>query len=209
MKISIKTPSPSLFSFLDNDEDLMARELEIKENLNCKINEVLLSLGEFKKFTKLYYNFENLIKIDIDLDIYIKNIDKSFSIFSDKCETIFKNLNAFKLYTKNFEFDFKILTNIYNNIIFMPNLKEILLDINKKEKVDLNFYNNFITKLLLLNLDKITFKIENKSMLSFLGNPLSNELNELNQYYQLEEIKQINPNIKKYQYKNIHIMKYN
>ena len=202
LKISIKTPSLSTFS--DDVED-KTRELEIKENLNCKINEVILSLIEFGKFTRLYYNFENLIKIDIHLETFIKNLDKSFPIFSDNCKIIFKNLNTFKLFTKNFEFDFSILTNIYNNIICLPNLKEILLEINKEERIDFNFYQNFITKLLLLNLDKITFKIENIPRYDFGGH--SN--NDLNKYYQLEELKQINPDIKKYQYHNIHIKKYN
>ena len=202
LKISIKTPSLSIFS--DDVED-KTRELEIKENLNCKINEVILSLIEFGKFTRLYYNFENLIKIDIHLEAFIKNLDKSFPIFSDNCKIIFKNLNTFKLFTKNFEFDFSILTNIYNNIICLPNLKEILLEINKEERIDFNFYQNFITKLLLLNLDKITVKIENIPRYDF-GDHSNNDLNK---YYQLIELKQINPDIKKYQYHNIHIKKYN
>ena len=203
LKISVKTPSLSVFSVLDVEDK--TRELEIKENLNCKINEVVLSLIEFGNFTRLYYNFENLIKIDIHLETFIINMDKSFPIFSDNCKTILKNLNTFNLFTKNFEFDFSILTNIYNNIICMPNLKEILLEINKEENVDLNFYQNFITKLLLLNLDKITVRIENIPKYDFGNYPN----NDINKYYQLEELKQINPNIKKYQFKNILIRKYN
>ena len=130
-------------------------------------------------------SFENLIKIDIIIYSYIADLNKSFPIFHDLCNVIFKNLKSFKFCIYYFESpDYSnIIKNLYNNINCMPSLEDFFLKIIGILNVKDDLYKKFVSKILTMDLNKINFEIENK-------------LN-LPEYYSLEELKKINKNIKK------------
>ena len=178
-------------------------QILIKSNPNCKTNEISLFLGgSFRNSIEVYCtSFENLIKIDITLEQFMKDFNKSFPLFSDNCNVIFKSLRYFKFYTNNsVSVDYNIIKNLYNNLNYVPNLKELYLKIYYTfEEIEEDLYKNFISKILSMNLDKIIFEI----------GKLENSDHCQNYYYSFEALKKINPNIIKNRCKYMKIMKYN
>ena len=132
------------------------------------------------------------------------NLDKSFPLFSENCEYIFKSLIRFKLdntkvvkrYYENernkYRFDIKIIKNVINNLDKMPNLKNFIFKV--KSEIDEETYKQLIEKLLLSNIKNIEFKI------------LDNDHEE---EYSLEELENMfkDFNIKKFDNINITIFK--
>lgn len=170
--------------------------IEIEENTNCNITDFSLTVQQmtipFIKFNCC--KFENLINLSLSFSIIIDNLENSFPIFNDKCKIIFKSLKSFYLMcnsTKNYEFN--IINNLYNNMECMPTLTkfELIFQVKVEEK----FHQNFICKLLSMDLDYLNFKV-------------SQVLYYSNDYYSKDELKQLFPNIDYNKYKKIQIYKY-
>ena len=188
-------------------------ELQIKENLICKINKFSIKTINTNKITFYCGPYENLVDISFKLDNEILNIKDCFPIFSDKCKIIFKSLTKFKfIYGKNFKktyeyfineriLNYNILNNIYNNIDSMPNLKSFTLICVVKE-IDLKFYEKIIKKLLLLEIINIKLEIQ-KEWADTLG-----EMNTVDELYSIKEFKEIFPDLNNYyELKHINIKK--
>ena len=131
--------------------------LNIIENQNYKIQNISIKSGLNQSIELFCSPYKNLIKVDLELLDKINKIEDSFPFFNSNCKVIFENLKYFRL--KNNEITYKILKNIYNNIECMPNLKYLELYCTVKN-VFLEFYNDFIKKMLSLHLDKLYITIK-------------------------------------------------
>ena len=128
--------------------------IEIIENLNCKVNKLKLYLKN--RNTKIFCgSFENLAKIKIfNINKQI-NLEKSLPIFNYKCPVIFNSLLSFEFtdYTEE-GINIETLNNLYNNINKMPYLLYFSIDCVVKElKKDL--YIKFIQKMTSLKLKEL------------------------------------------------------
>ena len=159
--------------------------LEIKENKNSKINDLLLdfNFGSNKKTNVFCQSYENLKYFGIRCN-QISNIKEVLPIFNAKCDITFNELNTFYFQCEEYETDFDVIKNIYNNIDKMPNIRNFVITcfcqtINEK------FYEQFIGKILSLNLDNAIIKIRLSSMrLDFPASKYSiKELNEMKKKY--------------------------
>ena len=102
--------------------------------------------------------FEKIIEIDLDIERAIKNIYDFLPCFKYKCNLIFYSLNKFR-FINNYNYSNKsIMTNIYNNIICMPNLQDFSLEMSFEIK-DINFHKLFFENISLLKLNKINLKV--------------------------------------------------
>ena len=177
------------------------KKLEIKENLDCKINEINIDCNGNKN-VKLYCGpYEDLKGIQIYLGNFIFDFQNSFPIFNDKRKIVFKSLINFNLSQitnkdkcRLFKFKFNIINNIYNNINNMPNLQSFKLNILSSD-IDNNFYENFIKKLIKKNLNLISFSIKRNE-------------NDSEDLYTYDELKLICPELNKRNFKNYKIRKY-
>ena len=100
--------------------------LDIKENSASNVHEIDINCkgeGNIKFYIE---SFENLFKVNLDLDNKIDNIENIIPILNNKCNKIYKLLTHFNL-TYYQEISSDILNNIINNIDKMPNLKEFSL----------------------------------------------------------------------------------
>lgn len=165
-------------------------KLDIKENINIKINELIINnpiSGNISFYIQSYESLKN-IKIEISQIIENKN---DLPFFCRDNKVIFKSLVGFELiYNKNNLLDCKYVNNLFNNIDKMPNLRRFIFhccsDIND------DFYRKIIIKLLSLNLDYIELKING------FGS---------SEKYLYEELKEICPFISLYNYKQVNIYK--
>ena len=184
-----------------NDTKGNLKKLEIKENLDCKINEINIDYNG-NKDVKLYCGpYEDLKGIQIYLDSPILGFQNSFPIFNDKRNIVFKSLINFSLiqityrsYCRLFKFKLNTINNIYNNIDNMPNLQSFKLYILSSD-IDNNFYENFIKKLIKKNLNFISFSIKRNE-------------NDSEDLYTYDELKLICPELNKRNFKNYKIRKY-
>ena len=184
-----------------NDTKGNSKKLEIKENLDCKINEINIDYNG-NKDVKLYCGpYEDLKGIQIYLDSPILGFQNSFPIFNDKRNIVFKSLINFSLiqityrsYCRLFKFKLNTINNIYNNIDNMPNLQSFKLYILSSD-IDNNFYENFIKKLIKKNLNFISFSIKRNE-------------NDSEDLYTYDELKLICPELNKRNFKNYKIRKY-
>ena len=134
-------------------------KFEIIENGNSKINDLKVEIKY--EDIKIYCGpFSKLKKIDIYIKNRIKNIKDSFPLFSDKCAMVFESLTNFRVC---FEcVNFEIIKNIYLNLDYMPNVKHFDFFFKCDIKIDKDFYNNFILKLLKLDLNYICLKYKDE-----------------------------------------------
>ena len=187
-----KFPNLSKINLHISNNDYLNKELnlEIKEDTKSKINNISLNLSHIKNCKLYCSSYCNLI--ELNLIIYIDkiiNLKESFPLFNDECNICFKSLNtlSIKLSTKSLDLD--ILKTIYNNLDKMPKLKNLRLDLLIKD-VEEKFYKEFIRKILKMRLDKIDCNVFN------LG------IGEKPDYTK-NELKEIFPDIKFYDYQNI------
>ena len=162
----------------------------IKENKNCKINEIYLYIEGNENIQFYCGPYENLVNIEFFILLRKVCHFEGLPIFSDNSNIIFKNLSSFKLYSlefidERFTIDSKMFNNLYNNLDKMPNLKHFHLECVIK---DLNYdlYLKFVKKLLSKNLEKICLEYRKDHF------DLSNH-----KYYSNKELKAIIPNYKK------------
>lgn len=133
--------------------------LEIEENLNCKVNTIEID-GDNNNIILYCGPYENLVKVDISINWDIVNYKTIFPIFDNNCKTIFKSLNYFKLIHNDFGYNVSldILNNIYNNLDKMPKLKHFEIYCFSKD-IDESFYNKLNKKIMSLNLEFIKIEI--------------------------------------------------
>ena len=172
-------------------------DFEIKENSKSKINRLNLNLKnenniEIKLFCQSY---ENLISICINNTQNIKNLTNVFPFFNSGNKIIFKSLSSLAIYsTIPHKISFDIFENLCNNIDYMPNLKNLFLDCYFAD-IKKDIYEKFIEKILKSKIHSIYLCIEN----DYNKNKLVK--------YSLDELKRFYPDINKYYFKNIYIMK--
>ena len=213
-----------IFPIYNNDNNEKVK-LEIIENPNSKINNLKIRMQEkmnIQVFIKSYEDLES-----ISLDIYEINLNTNFPIFSGECLTIFKSLKSFKLFihypfmqkekeSNNNESKINsIINNIITNINKMPNINEFVFKGKISNEI---LYKNLINKLLLLkSINKITLDINDSihypfhpdSFNPFLDeNPNEHHYYEELDFYSIDELKIMFPNINIYKIKEIHINRF-
>ena len=179
----------SIESYL-NDEII-----EIKEDPNSKITKLQINIMRFLNFEFYCTSFENLIELKIECYNHLIS-EKTVPIFSSNCKVLFKSLKVFKLSSIN-ESDKagSIISNLFGNMKYMPYLKSFSLIYRYKTSEE--FYNNFIRKLLSLNLESIFFSISRDSEKIYRYD-----------FYSVDELKEIYPKIYPYKYKKFMIYRY-
>ena len=213
-----------IFPIYNNDNNVKVN-LEIIENPNSKINNLKIIMREkmnIQVFIKSYEDLES-----ISLDIYEINLNTNFPIFSGECLTIFKSLKSFKLFIR-YPFTQKekkssnneskinlIINNMIMNINKMPNITEFVFKGKISNEI---LYKNLINKLLLLkSINKINLDINDSTNYpiyrdhfnSFLDeNPNEHHYYEELDFYSLDELKIMFPNINIYKVKEIHINRF-
>lgn len=159
--------------------------LEIKENKNSKINDLLLdfNFGSNKKTNVFCQSYENLKYFRIRCN-HISNIKEVLPFFNTKCDITFNELNTFYFQCGEYETDFDVIKNIYNNIDKMPNIRNFDI-ICFCQTINEKFYEQFIGKILSLNLDNAIIKIRlSSNRLDFPASKYSiKELNEMKKKY--------------------------
>ena len=144
---------------IGEEESIM--ELNINENEKCKIDKLSLNGLGFEKFEITCGSYSNLKEIELNENGEISNLEESFPLFQKNCDIKFNKLTKF-IYSNweigQFETPLEVVENVYNNLAKTPNLKHfkftcICNRINKE------FYENFIKKLLEMKLDYIKFNI--------------------------------------------------
>ena len=213
-----------IFPIYNNDNNVKVN-LEIIENPNSKINNLKIIMQEkmnIQVFIKSYEDLES-----ISLVIYEINLNTNFPIFSGECLTIFKSLKSFKLFicypfiqkekeSSNNESKINlIINNMIMNINKMPNITEFVFKGKISNEI---LYKNLINKLLLLksiikiNLDindSTDYPIYPQSFNSFQDeNPNEHHYYEELDFYSLDELKIMFPNINIYKVKEIHINRF-
>lgn len=169
--------------------------LKIKEDPNSKIDKFEINLISFVNFEFYCTSFENLIELKIECYNHLIN-EQTCPILSNNCKILFKSLKVFMLSSLSESNKAgPILFNLFGNIKYMPCLKRFSL-IYRYKCIE-EFYNNFIRKLLSLNLESIFFTISRDSEKLFR-----------NDYYSVDELKEIYPKIYPYKYKRLMIYRY-
>jgi len=163
----------------------------LEDNKDCKTDKIYLTGGGCKYIGLSCTSYENLKEIIIDLENKIRSI--SLPILFDTNKR-YDSLINFTLYNKvnsgDYEINISLLKNIYNNIDNMPKLKIFKLECYTRN-VDKDFYNDFIRKLLSLNLDEIVLLVKfNVSSIK---------------KYSKQELREIYPNINHLDFSNISI----
>ena len=170
--------------------------LEIKENNNCNVNKITLNKIVGNNIRIYCKSYESLIKLKIELENNINNLENVIPIFSKDCKIKFKSLKTFKFKLNQDESLSKnILNNLYNNIDAMPSLKKISLDFIVPE-LDEEYFKKFIKKILSLKLYDIHINITK----DYIKN---------DEYYLKNDYKELFPDINfDNEYKEIYIQKF-
>ena len=183
-------------SFFKSNKLKRKKKLEIIENSNCKINKFSLFARGKKKIKFFCGPFKNLKDVKFKIDNNTINVKDGFPIFNDKCKIIFKSLISFSMINcYGFDLTSEVLTNIYNNMEKMPNLREFTINTGV-DNIDENFYLKFIKKILNLKLEYIYFS----PRVNYLGH---------SEKYKINELKEISNNINEKKYNKIYISKFN
>ena len=152
-------PNLKTFNFkyiiFENKKAILNNNIMIKENNDCKINDLKISLfhSEFGKLT-FYINFYSTLKI-LSLEGFDIN-ENIFPIFKSKCNIMFTSLKKLNLRGNNISID--IFDNIINNIKNCPVLKYLRINETSLYITKEKYFEN-IKKLLLSNLIEIEIQI--------------------------------------------------
>lgn len=142
-------------------EDSRKIVLEITENEYCKINRLYIQAGLYNNIKFYCQPFENLVEIDLTLNNQIINLKDAIPIFNKNCKVVFRALNTFRFITiNNHIINMDILENLYNNVNYMPNLSNLMIDLRIRKRIENEFYESFFKKCLNLNLRRIYFSIK-------------------------------------------------
>ena len=193
-----KFPNLSSLEFVASNSYTKNFIIEIIEDTSFKVDKLSIS-GRLYIKNRFYIESFGSLKL-ISLSFYsqeIKNLEEAFPFFNNNCKVVFKSLTDFKFYyyadsPDNKKKNLKALSNFYNNLDLMPNLKIFVLYCNTEGVNELS-YKAFIKKLLSMKLDEIRLDIQVS---------INNDDPTGNTYYTRKELKQINPNINYYELNN-------
>lgn len=167
--------------------------IEIKEDQNCKINKFTIE-DIFQKDISFYCcPFKDLVEAKINTFSTIKDLINIFPIFNNKCNINFNSLEVFSFHNINI-LNIDFVKNMYNNMDCMPNLKDLNINCIVEEEIEKDFYNNFIKKILSMNLERINFIVKHDD--------------DIDEPYSEDELKEIYPNFDFDFYDKIFIQKY-
>ena len=170
-------------------------ELEIKENKKSKVKKISITARRGKQI-KLYcipYNY--LESLYFYFQDNVKNFENIIGIFNKDNKVVFESMKSFYLCCE-FYLELKYIEIICDNIDYMPNLEEFTLICCNSDMTE-DLFIIFITKLLASNLVSINLEIEK-----------SNSNYRYKEYFSIEDLKNIFPNINKLESKKIIIRKY-
>ena len=168
---------------IGSGDEFLDMNLKVKENKNCKINNLSISGFGIQNVELICGSYSDLIKIKLENNGGIANLEDTFPLFKNNCQVVFNKLNSFCFNNAEIPSEgvpMKNLNNLCNNLDKIPNLKEFKLVCCSKG-IKKEFYENFVKKLLEMNLDSIEFEI------------YEGEINMDLPQYTLEELKEIYP----------------
>ena len=185
-----KFPNLEIFSLnsYNSKEGINYTNIEIKEEEKSKINDLTLNINCNLNLKLTSGLFENLIKIDLNVNGDLKDIETILPIFNDNCQKVFKSLITFGFRVEDnlkYVIDMKLLKNIFNNLEKMPQLQNLILGFFVKD-LEKEFYMKLIEKILSMKLFYINIKL--------FGEESEHEFysyNELKQLYPDEYFKNI------------------
>ena len=179
-------------SYILKNENLEIN-IDIIENENCKVKEIGLNFY-FENDLKIYTShFKDLVKCNLSVYNKINNIKNNFPLFKENCQINFISLKSFSFINES-DIDIEVIKNIYDNFKYMPNLKYFHFDCISSG-IEEDFYMEFYKNILSLDLGEIFIKIRKDSLI----NPSQ---------YSLDELKELYPNIKQLECKEIEIYKF-
>ena len=170
---------------IGSGDEFLEMNLKVKENNNCKINNLSISGFGIQNVELKCGPYSDLIKFKLENNGGISNLEDTFPLFKNSCKVVFNKLNTFCFNNAEIPSDgvpIKNLNNFYNNLDKIPNLKEFKLVCCSKG-IKKEFYENFVKKLLEMKLDSIEFEI------------YDGEINMDLPQYTFEELKEIYPSI--------------
>ena len=138
--------------------------LEMKEYSECKIDKIKIYSEGNRNISFYCKPYENIKKLNIVINNKITNLN-DFLFFKYKYKDTFKSLTSFT-FKDNYYYsniNKSILKHIYKNISKLPNLKIFEFSCVSKN-VGIEFYENFICRILSLDLDYINLKINENSI---------------------------------------------
>jgi hypothetical protein len=151
-------------------------KLKIKENKNCKINNLSISGFGIQNVELICGPYSDLIKFKIEDNGTITDLEDTFPLFKNNCKVVFEKLNSLSI--NNAFIPLKSLNNLCHNLDKIPNLKEFKLVFCSKG-IKKDFYEKFVKKLLEMKLDSIELKFYER------------EIDVEFQKYTIEELKEI------------------
>ena len=155
--------------------------IDFQENKDCKTDKIHLLGGGCKYIGFSCTSYENVKEIIVDIKNRIKTITLPLLFDTDRKYNSLTNFTFINECTpRGYHIDISILKSIYNNIDNMPKLKIFKLKCYTS-KIDEEFYNDFIRKLLSLKLEQIVLLVK------FKASGLKK--------YSKQELKEIYPNI--------------
>ena len=165
--------------------------LLFEENKECKTDKIYLLGGGCKFIRFSITSYENVKEIVVDIKNKIDNIPLLVLCDTDRK---FNELTNFTFINEcnpgGYNIDVSLLKSIYNNIDNMPKLKIFKLKCYTY-KIDKEFYNDFIRKLLSLKLDQIVLLVKY-------------DVSGLKKYSR-QELKEICPNMNHLDFSNVAI----
>ena len=155
--------------------------IDFQENKDCKTDKIHLLGGGCKYIGFSCTSYENVKEIIVDIKNRIKTITLPLLFDTDRKYNSLTNFTFInECIPRGYHIDISILKSIYNNIDNMPKLKIFKLKCYTS-KIDEEFYNDFIRKLLSLKLEQIVLLVK------FKASGLKK--------YSKQELKEIYPNI--------------
>ena len=202
--IQNKIPTLLSLDIIIKDGDNYTRNIEIEENKESKVRKFSLILDNCFPNVKCYiHKFDNLdyFKFNINKHIFdVLSPEKYFPLFKKMYSKTFNYLRIFDFCTYKNEYSYNMislndLVNFYGNLNKMTNLKSFKF-ITVSKNIELEFYENFINKLLLLNINELELDL------------ITNiDYNKNSKDYIEEELKMICPSINFIKFKKIIIKK--
>ena len=158
LKIIIETSNSNKYYWNGNNN-----EIKIEENLNSKIKEIYCKIKSKACINIYCQSFETVKTLYIESESNLRNLDKAFPIFNNKCDINLVSLNYLHFEIQQKIMDVEILENIYNNMDKMPNLKYLYLDFTISDiNIAKQFYDKLIKKILELDLRYLYVNIKDE-----------------------------------------------
>ena len=129
--------------------------IKIEENPNSKVKNLNIRISKKNNYKILCLSYQTLESIRFDNYAENSIMMTVLPIFNDKCDIIFKSLQAFHFY-QCYAKDINILKNIYKNLDNMPYLIDFFIEF-RLDDISSKFYKRFIEKVLSMKLIRIIY----------------------------------------------------